>query len=76
MREVDYEFLTEEDLSATDAAFGIEADGEEFISQTLSSSPGKISVMSIAPMTSVAKTINPGGLQQAKRIYLMGGYVH
>lgn len=71
MAEVDYGFLTEEELKADDRSFGIGPKGEEFIHGMANSSPGGISILSLAPLSVLADAMD----RLVKRIYAMGGHV-
>ncbi|MBI3412950.1 MAG: nucleoside hydrolase [Candidatus Aenigmarchaeota archaeon] len=75
MEEADYNFLTRDDLHATDADSGISPDGEDFMERIIKSNPGQISILSIAPLTVLASVLRRAGPQSVKTIYLMGGHV-
>ncbi|MBI2085382.1 MAG: nucleoside hydrolase [Candidatus Aenigmarchaeota archaeon] len=75
MPESGYEFLGEKELASSDDEFGIKPGGEEFISRTIRENPKNISIVSIAPMTSIANAFDIADPSDVKRIYVMAGRV-
>lgn len=75
MAEIDYGFLTEEELKSDNRYFYISPEGEKFMHDRINSSPGGISILSLAPLSALANAMHSVKPQDVRRIYVMGGHI-
>ncbi len=75
MPESCYQFLEERELASSDDEFGIKPSGEEFIARAIEENPNDLSIVSIAPMTTLASAFDIANPRNVKRIYVMAGRI-